>query len=313
MVIKSAIVLFFVGIVNSFAQKDSLQNRHFTTYDDNVISSIYYIDASNNFEVKFDDQGDFNHLDLKPNKRAQIGINLSYKFIDISYGFSPNFFTENKDNKGSKLFNLSTRFYYKKWMQSLSFINQKGFYITNGENEIAFPRLRTTKFGGTTSYIFNDKFSFKTIANQKEWQTKSAGSFIPNLSIYFTNFDLNDGNPNTKSDTFIVSLAPSYFYNCVINNHFLLSGGMSVGAGFNSVDSDFSAIYEWSASLKVGYNSDSFFTFINLNYIDFVQNSEATLRLNDEIQTLKFTAGYRFNPPKKVKEYYDKGTKKIKL
>ena len=313
MVVKVVIVLFFGGIVSAFAQKDSLQNTHFVSYDEKVVSSIYYQDISNSFQVNFNTAGEANYLGLEPNRRAQIGLNLSYKFIDISYGYSPEFLAENKDNEGSKLFSLGTRFYYKKWMQSLSFINQTGFYITDGETELEFPRLRTTKFGGTTSYIFNDKFSFKTIANQKEWQTKSAGSFIPNLSIYYTNFDLNDGNSENKSNIYLVSLSPSYFYNWVINNHFLISGGLAVGGGFNSVDGDFAPIYEGSLSLKMGYNSDSFYTFVNLNYIDFVQDSEAAIRLDDQIVTFKFTAGYRFNPPKKVKEYYDKANKKIGL
>ena len=313
MVVKVVIVLFFGGIVSAFAQKDSLQNTHFVSYDEKVVSSIYYQDISNSFQVNFNTEGEANYLGLEPNRRAQIGINLSYKFIDISYGYSPEFLTENKDNKGSKLFSLGTRFYYKKWMQSLTFINQTGFYITDGETEVAFPNLRTTKFGGTTSYIFNDAFSFKTIANQKEWQTKSSGSFIPNLSIYYTNFDLNDGNSENKSNIYLVSLSPSYFYNWVINNHFLISGGLAVGGGFNSVDGDFAPIYEGSLSLKMGYNSDSFYTFVNLNYIDFVQDSEAAIRLDDQIATFKFTAGYRFNPPKKVKEYYDKANKKIGL
>lgn len=311
--IKIVIGFFLGGIGSLFAQQDSEKNSHFTNYDDKVITSLYYFDTSNNFLINYNLDGTANYLEFQPNRREQIGVNLSYKFIDVSYGFSPAFFAENKDNSDSKLVTLSTRFYHKKWMQSLTFINQKGFYVSNDEGQAQFPRLRTTKIGGTTSYIFNDKFSFKTIANQKEWQSKSAGSFIPNLSIFYTNFDLNDGGEDTKSNIYLVSLAPSYFYNFVINNHFLLSGGMSTGVGFNSVDRDVSAIYEWSASLKIGYNSDSFFTFVNLNYIDFIQDTKAQIRLNDEISTVKISAGYRFDPPKKVKEFYDKTTEKIGL
>ena len=311
--VKIVIGLFLGGIGSVFAQQDAEENSHFTNYDEKVITSLYYFDTSNSFEFNFNLDGIANYLEFEPNRREQIGVNLSYKFIDVSYGFSPSFFAKNKDNSDSKLFTLSTRLYHKKWMQSLTFINQKGFYVSNDELEIPFPRMRTTKIGGTTSYIFNDKFSFKTLANQKEWQSKSAGSFIPNLSIYYTNFDLNDGGEDTKSNIFLASLAPSYFYNFVINNHFLLSGGMSTGAGFTSVDGDVSAIYEWSLSLKIGYNSDTFFTFVNLNYLDFIQDTTAQIRLNDEISTVKVTAGYRFDPPKKVKEYYDKTAEKIGL
>lgn len=311
--VNIVILLFLIGINCSFAQQDNENGSHFTNYDEKVITSLYYFDTSNSFEFNFNLDGTTNYLEFQPNRREQIGVNLSYKFIDISYGFSPVFFAENKDNSDSKLFTLSTRLYHKKWMQSLTFINQKGFYVSNGQVEVAFPRMRTTKIGGTTSFIFNDKFSFKTLANQKEWQSKSAGSFIPNLSMYYTNIDLNDGGGDTKSNIFLASLAPSYFYNFVVNNHFLLSGGMSTGAGLTSIDGDVSAIYEWSASLKIGYSSDSFFTFVNLNYIDFIQDTTARIRLNDEISTIKITTGYRFDPPKKVKEYYDKTVEKIGL
>ncbi len=311
--VKIVIVLFWGGTSCSFAQQGAEQSSHFTNYDEKVITSVYYFDTSNSFIFNYNLDGTNNYLEFEPNRREQIGVNLSYKFIDVSYGFSPAFLAENQDNSNSKLFTLSTRLYHKKWMQSLMFINQKGFYVSNGQAEAPFPRMRSTKIGVTTSYIFNEKFSFKTLANQKEWQSKRAGSFIPNLSMYYTNFDLNDGGDDTKSNIFLVSLAPAYFYNFVINNHVLLSGGMSTGAGFNSVDGDVSAIYEWSVSLKIGYNSDSFFTFVNLNYIDFVQDTTAQIRLNDEIATLKITAGYRFDPPKKVKEYYDKTAEKIGL
>ena len=170
-------------------------------------------------------------------------------------------------------------------------------------------------FDETLDFYDNNKADLVQFVQQyaEDNQYKSAGSFIPNLSMYYTNFDLNDGGENTNSNIFLASLAPSYFYNFVVNNHFLLSGGMSTGAGLTSVDGDVSAIYEWSASLKIGYNSDSFFTFVNLNYIDFIQDTTAQIRLNDEISTVKITAGYRFDPPKKVKEFYDKTTEKIGL
>lgn len=304
-------ILFFTTV--GFAQQDSLVKPHFKQYNDKVILSVYYTDISNSFEAKVNNSTQTDYLEFKPNKREQIGVNLSYKFIDVSYGFSPSFFEINKDNKKSKLVSFSSRFYHKKWMQSLSFINQKGFYVSEGDIELYFERLRTTKIGGTTSYIFNENFSFRTIANQKEWQSKSAGSFIPNFSFYYTNFDLNSGNDADRSDIYLLSLSPSYFYNWVINDHFLLSGGLIAGGGINIVDGDTSSVFEWGANLKIGYNSDSFFTFLNFNYADFLQESKASVRLNDEISMLKITAGYRFDPPKKVKEYYDKTTEKIGL
>lgn len=303
--IKLSYIFYFFGTFLGIAQNDSLSTSFFKSYDEKVTCSLYYIDSSNSFEFLFNSDGENNHLSLIPNRKAQIGANISYKFFDVSYGFSPMFFDENKDNSDSKLFTFSTRFYHKKWMQSLTFINQKGFYVEDNIT-LFLPRLRTTKIGGTTSYVFNDKFSFKTIANQKEWQTKSAGSFIPNFSFYYTNFDLNDGSSGQYSDVYVSTFSPSYFYNLVIREQFLISAGVSPGFGFNAVDGDFSALYELTGSFKIGYNVASFFSFINLNFTDFVQDTNAKIRLNDNFSTFKFTLGYRFNPPKKIKKLYQK-------
>jgi hypothetical protein len=306
MVVKTFFLIVIGGIFGCFAQENTIPNPYFKPYDENVIASLYYLDVSNNFQIiNSNSDGTKTTLDLIPNRREQIGMSVSYKFADISYGFSPQFFDVNKDNSGSKLFNISTRFIVRQWMQTISFINQKGFYVDEGDVNFALPKMRSTKIGGVTSYIFNPNFSFKTIANQKQWQTKSSGSFIPNFAIFYTNLDLNDGNPNTQSDILEMTVSPSYFYNFVINNRVLISAGLSIGGGISNIDSDISGILESSASFKFGYNTDTFFSFLNVNYIAFIQNSNARVQLNDNVSSLNFTVGYRFNPPKKVKEVFD--------
>jgi hypothetical protein len=307
---KPNIIMFF-SFISAWSQNDTIQYSHFKTYNETITTSLYYLDTSNSFEIIYNANNTTNYLNFEPNKRAQVGVNLSYRIIDLSVGFSPSFLAENKDNSNSKHFTLSTRLYLKKWMQSLTFINQTGFYISEAITETEFPRMRTTKIGGTTSYIFNDKFSFKTLANQKEWQTISAGSFIPNFSVYYTNIDLNTPEAGNQSDIFIFSLAPSYFYNLVLQEKVLLSAGVSAGYGLNSVDGDTYGIFELSSNFKIGYNTDTFFTFINYNYSKFTQNAKAQIRLNDEINTIKFTLGYRFKAPKKLNQLYDKANKKI--
>jgi hypothetical protein len=304
--IKTFCLIVIGGIYSCFGQEISVPNPYFKSYDDSVIASLYYLDVSNNFQfVSKNSSGAKTTVDLIPNRREQIGLSVSYKFADISYGFSPRFFDENKDNNGSKLFNISTRFIVKQWMQTLTFINQTGFYANIGATTVPFSDMRSTKIGGVTSYIFNPNFSFKTIANQKQWQTKSSGSFIPNFAFFYTNLDLNDGSPDTTSNIFEMTVSPSYFYNFVINNKFLISGGLAIGGGISNIDSDISGVLESNASLKMGYNTDSFFSFINVSYFAFVQNSEARIQLNDNVSTLNFTVGYRFDPPKKVKEVFE--------
>ncbi len=307
MVVKTFFLIVIGGIFFScFAQEKSVPNPYFKSYDDKVIASLYYLDVSNNFQINYpSSNGTKLILDLIPNRAEQIGMRISYKFVDISYGFSPQFFDVNKDNGNSKHFNISSRFIVKQWMQTLSFINQKGFYVTDGSITFPFPDMRSTKIGGITSYIFNPNFSFKTIADQKQWQTKSSGSFIPNFAFFYTNLDLNDGSPDPQSDVFEMTLSPSYFYNFVINNKFLVSAGLAAGGGISNIDGDISGVFESNASFKAGYNTNSFFAFCNLNYIAFVQNNEARVQLNDNVSSINFTVGYRFDPPKKVEKVFE--------
>jgi hypothetical protein len=311
--LKLIYIVFFGGVFGCFAQRDSLQNSYFKSYDDKVTTSIYYLDTSNNFQIGFDTNGQKKYIDLTPNRQEQLGVSLSYKFVDISFGFSPKFFDVNKDNSDSKLFSFNTRFYYKKWMQSFTFINQKGFYASEETVQVPFPRMRTTKIGGSTSYIFNDRFSYKTLVNQNEWQTKSSGSFIPTFSFYYTNLNLNNEPNSSNGDIYVFSLAPSYFYNFVISHRILIGTGIAFGAGINDIDGDVSALYQLDLNLKLAYNTDRFFAFASLNTLNFVQSDSVKDRLNDNISTLKLSIGYRFDPPNKVKEVYEKINQKTGL
>lgn len=310
--LKLIYVLFLGSFFGCYAQNDSLQNPYFKSYNEKITFSAYYLDTSNSFQIASDVQDPKIYVNLIPNRRQQIGFNLNYKIIDISFGFAPKFLSGNKGDSRSRNFNFNTRFYYKKWMQSFTFINQKGFYISEDNVSAQLPDMRTTKIGGSTSYIFNDKFSFKTLVSQNEWQIRSSGSFIPSFSFYYTNLDLNTPD-SSPGDMYIFTLAPSYFYNFVISDRVLIGTGIAVGAGINSTDGDTSALYQADFNLKLAYNKDRFFAFTSLNAVSFAQDENVDPRLDDNIVTLKFSIGYRFDPPKKVKEMYDKVNDKIGL
>jgi hypothetical protein len=312
--VKLIYIMFFVSGFGCFAQTDSIQKTYFKSYDDKVTASVYYLDTSNNFQIVYPVPGEETEtLDLIPNRKEQLGASLSFKFVDLSFGFSPKFLNANKDNTDSKLLNFNARVYHKHWMQSFTYFYQKGFYVSQGGFSAAFPGFRSLKIGGATSYIFNKNFSYKTIASQNEWQTKSAGSFILNFSAYYTNLKYRSAEDRINGDTYLLSLAPSYYYNLVLGKHILVSVGLSMGAGINITDGDTKLLYEVDSSLKTGYNSDSFFVFMNVNHTNFIQSETNSIGLNDNISTVKITAGYRFNAPKKVTQIYEKINKKTGL
>ena len=152
MILKLIYITFFISFFGCFAQNDSLHNSYFKSYNDKITASVYYLDTSNSFQIA-SGQDSQTYVNLIPNRREQIGFTLNYKIVDITIGFAPKFLSQNKGDSHSKNFNFNTRFYYKKWMQSFTFINQKGFYISDDNIIAQLPNMRTTKIGGSTAYI----------------------------------------------------------------------------------------------------------------------------------------------------------------
>lgn len=300
--------LYFLPSSAQEAIKDSL---FVIKYTDKINVGTYLSNTSNSFELLYIEDGVKKSFDLIPNNRDQIGLSLNYKIIDISFGFSPHFLAENRGENNTSVFSFNTRLFYKKWMQSLLFINQKGFFIGNDEFTFFFPKFRSTKYGGTTSFIFNDAFSYKTILNEREWQRRSAGSFIPSLSFYYTNLDLNEG-VDPESNSIILTLSPAYFHNFVIHRNILISAGIGIGGGIDILDGMVTPIVEVSQSLKLAYNKPTFFSALSVSATRYaLEESKTDVQLNDDIILVKLSVGMRLDAPKKVSDFYQKTTEKF--
>lgn len=131
----------------------------------------------------------------------------------------------NKEVQKSKQFNLRFQINYKKWFQTLSYAYHKGYFIDFNQMEVYSPDLRTLKIGGVTSFVLNDRFSYKSLLSYNQWQKKSAGSFVANASYYYNNFKFNPSDNGTKVSVYTLSLSPAYYYNFIIKQHFLISAG----------------------------------------------------------------------------------------
>lgn len=300
---------FFAFYCSSFSQNDSIiKSTYIKTFQDKISTRVSVINTSNSFYVYDRDNGDY--FKLEPNKTNYLGFSILFRSLEIDYGFSPNFLSENKDNKDSRLFTLNFRMFYNQWMQTIDFYNQKGFYFKDGSNKVELPGVSSLKVGGSTSYIFNKNFSFRAIGFQNEWQLKSAGSFIPRLYYYYTKYKLEEDNINEKAYTFNIAIAPSYYYNLAITKNMLFSLGGSAGIGVNhsnnlGSENLTSALYEFTGRAVLSYNSDSFFGGINSNMVILKHNVDRTTRQDDEITYLEFYIGYRFKAPKKWVNFAD--------
>lgn len=293
------------------AQEDSLRVHYFKKFDDNITTRLSLNNTSNSFAIN--DVLNSKTYNFIPNDHQRLDFAVNYRAISFSFGYAPDFFAENKDNNNSKSFNLNFRIFHKQWTQSLELYSQKGFYLESDQQRVVLENVKTLKIGGQTSYIFNKNFSFRSIASQAEWQQKSAGSFIPTLSLYYTELQFKIEDYNDPGYVCTIALSPSYFYNLVVLKNFFLSLGASPGFGIQYLNSDPSSLYQIELTASLGYNSDTFFTGINSNSKYFTSNTGSNILWDDSVLRAEIYIGYRFKPPKKLTEVTEKVNQKLHL
>lgn len=297
------IITVLVLSCNCHAQSDSTGTAYYKVFENKLSTQLFMLSTSNTFS--FDYQKEKTTIDIVPNQRTTLGVAVQYDIISFSLGFAPRFFAENKNLKDSKMTSFTFNFFPGRWMQHFDFYYQKGMSLDIETASVYLPYLKSLKIGGNTAYMFNKNFSFKATAFQNEKQLKSAGTFAPTLSYYYTQLKGKEGEDIDGKIYFIdVSLAPAYFYNWVIAKNFLLGGGLSAGAGFNHTvdESDSTAtttsfLVSGAAYLSMGYNSERFFCGLNSRALFFDHQADANVQMNDAIGYFTLFAGYRFDAP----------------
>lgn len=302
--------------ISGFSQTDSISNPYIQKFPDKISTQLYLLNASNQFTLNYKDEGIM--IDLVPNQRTTLGVSVQYEFIAFGFGFAPKFFGDNKDNQDSKMTNFSFSMFPGRWMQHFDFIYQKGISLETSGVSLYYPGLKTIKAGGSTTFVFNKNYSFRALAFQSERQLKSAGSFAPLLSYYYTELNGNKTEDiNGKSYFIDVALAPAYYYNWVIGKKFLVSGGLSIGGGITYLNDDGTDETHFlstaSLSIALGYNSDTFYGGVYSKGIVSNHDTDGNVAMNDAMNYATAFFGYRFNTPKKVKEETKKIKDKLKL
>lgn len=311
-------IFFCVQILFSQDLTDEIiyeqQTDYIQKFPNRITARLYFVNTSNSFVFK--DRNSPDVFKLIPNKQDHIGASVSFKFLTISYGFAPKFLAENKDNEDSKLFNLNFRTYFGQFMQTLDLYKQQGFYLDGYETTTYLPDTKTFKIGGTTSYIFNDNFSFRAIVSQDEKQLKNAGSFVPNISYYYTRHRIDSDNDSVFNN-FDLSIAPAYYYNFVPVKDLLLSAGASAGMGINYTTSKNESLTSLSTEINlrasVSYDISDFYLGSHYNYAIINHNSDRATYVKDNIPYFEVFLGYRFKAPKKWVKEVDKIENKLKI
>ncbi len=318
-------IFIFLPIILFGQNRYAFNNTEYIEKMDNTINLKFEID---NDLRSFDYTGEELSYQITPNTSLRTSIAFNYRFISFKIGYSPKFLTQGvEDEKGkTKVFKIQTDLFFNHWMQSLEYSKVKGYYIRdivdpngylfNTDSEyIKLPDLNTVTFTAKTQYSFNNKFSLKALMRQTEIQRKSAGSVI--TSFTFNYLDIRDQASIQDLNTFGLILNAGYMHNFVISRRWFAIIGLSPGIGveFNKITTEFESGFETNndtsivanifSQIGLGYNSDSFYSGIDLRGIVTTRDEEAIVKFNTSRSIFRFYVGYRFKAPRLFKDSVD--------
>lgn len=269
---------------------------------------------------------------LASNNNYRLFLSLDYEFIGVSYGFSPNFFAQNNDDKlkGKSSYNdLRFRFFLGQWVQGLQYTKIRGYYVENTQyyiddwNEgidpyIQISNLKNTTYGMSTSYVFNPEFSYRNVTYQTEWQKRSAGSFIPTLYYDYTKSGFKFESTESDENTFNIRLATSYYYTLVMSEHWFVVPFISPSLGLKfsktnstidnlkSTENNTYVTRALEGGLQLGYSSNKVIFGGSFNFsANWYNEDKRTSIENDKLFGLLYV-GYRFDTPTFVEKTFEK-------
>ena len=299
-----------------FAQTDGISNPYIEKFPNKISTQLFILNTSNDFDLDYKSEG--LKVDLEPNRKTTMGVAVQYDILFFSVGFAPKFFSDNKDNKDSKMTSFSLSMFPGRIVQHFDYFYQKGLTLQTTGGSIYLPKMKTMKLGGNTSYVFNKNFSVNALSFQNERQLKSAGSFIPALSYYYTQLE-GDKSEGIDGKVYFIDVAfsPGYNYNWVIAKNFLIAGGFSLGAGFTkTVDEGVNTttlLTQATLNLSIGYNSDSFYGGIQSRGTASSHNANSNVTMGDATSYATAFFGYRFDAPEFLTREKNKIKEKYKL
>ena len=309
-IIRAIAICFFVSVCH--AQSDNARYKCYEDYDDKLSVQAFVLNTSNSFSLEYG--AEKITVDMEPNKKTTLGIWVQYDIVAFSLGFAPSFFADNKDNGRSKMTSFGLDLFPGRFVQHLDYYYQKGISLNVESASIYLENLKTLKIGGSTAFIFNRQFSYRSIGLQNARQLTSVGTFAPTLSYYYTELNGNGQEGFGEKDYFVnIALAPTYYYNWVIAKDFMVSAGFGLGGGVTlSDESNPKLLAQASALLALGYNSKCFFAGVNSRGLASNHQASGDVSMDDNINYATVFLGYRFDAPKFLVKEKEKIEERLK-
>jgi hypothetical protein len=260
----------------------SVDNGYYIVYPDELILRLYLSSKFAPFTISSSNKQDLNY---KTNSKLGLGAGFTYKALtlNLAYGFS--FLNPDKGRGNTKGLDLQLHIYPRKWAIDVIGAFLRGYYLDpkdyNGlylSDYYKRPDLHRNIVGLSIYSIANpDKFSYRAAFNQKDWQTKSAGSLLYGGETYYgilkadsafvpslagTNYVQAGIN---KIEFFSIGPGIGYAYTLVLSRHFFITGSAIASLNFNisaeenggNKDSKIKVLPGGNYKAALGYNSNS--------------------------------------------------------
>ncbi|MFT4203743.1 MAG: DUF4421 domain-containing protein [Chitinophagaceae bacterium] len=302
--------------------RDSLvkgtDSSYIINYEHSLVLRVFGQQKLNSFTV--DAPSGYKDLTYKPNNAQNFGVGFSYKWFSLSFGLFK-LGSEPKDKGKSSSFDLQSNIYKRKWYLDFMIRNNKGFYIDDKErvpdleSYYTNPNMTTTVIGSAFWRIQNDeRFSYRAVMTQNEWQKKSAGSLFYGFEAYYGAMNAHGNivpeavaatDPFPQSNVeklryFKIGPGVGYGYNLVIQRNFFLSAGITGNLDLGIVHETTSSgdgggtkinlLPNINARIGAGYNSRDW--NINFNYL---RNNLPIHGSIDDSKYSQFSGSYRLS------------------
>ena len=264
---------------------DNADSRYILSYGKALVLRVFTGNNMSHFNV----DGANKDLHYAANFQPNIGFGVSYSFLTANFSFGVGDPSEKKGKTNS--FSFQSSLYYRKWAADVLIKTYKGMYLKNDVPDVdgyyTNPKLRSDIFGVDLWRILNpDRFSYKAMMTQNEWQKRSAGSFLIGGEIYYGHVNAHDSIvPPAIAGTYLqrgvsnlsyVKLGPGigYAYDFVFQRHWFIAASFvaNMDASFNKEirTSRSRWAFAWQPNynfrIGAGYNSQNW--NINFQYVN---------------------------------------------
>jgi len=338
-----AFVLFlFSGIRSAFGQQSNdTTQRGRKEFKDSIyitrLDTLLHLQSwmsANQMEYTLLYNRDFK-LVLAPNQTNNLSFGLSYRYLQIGIGFSPDFLNAQQDNakKGqSEQFGFRTSLSIHRFNLSFDLSSVKGFYLKNSRDFAraaplpdspyrVFPNLAIGYFSTLLRYNVNRKFSTAALGGGTQIQRRSACTVLPSFqfaTFKFQDESKNSGVQNESTYSTDLNLLFPVMGTLVLSPKFsaTLGVGPSVGVDFFksvSLDDSNKVVLSkgskittgYSLQTAISYNSRRFFAGLESRYRSYGHKIEDISRLIKQYSYFQLYIGWRLIAPRFAKKFLD--------